>query len=313
MTNEPLRIATRSSRLALWQANHVAAALRALPAAPQVELVEVSTTGDQDRSQPLHEFGGVGVFTREVQRAVLDRRADIAVHSLKDLPTETVDGLTLAAVPERASQYDALVLPADSTQEFSNDLSDALLELPYELRIGTGSLRRQAQLLHVRNDFQIENIRGNVETRLQKLDEGEFDALILAEAGLNRLDLGHRISRRMTPPVLFPAVGQGALGIECRADDDRCRDLLAAIEHSPSRCCVDAERSLLADLQAGCHAPVGVLAEISGDALTLETVVLSPDGATRLQAKTTGASNSAVELGREVAGKLRARGANELI
>ena len=303
-----LRIATRSSPLALWQAEFVAAALRKLADAPEVELVHVSTTGDQDRSQPLSEMGGVGVFTREVQRAVLDGRADLAVHSLKDLPTETAEGMQLAAVPERASRFDALILPAGN-----EDGIQSILDLPEACRIGTGSLRRKSQLLHARGDLRIEGIRGNVETRLQKLNDGEFDAIVLAEAGLKRLDLANRVSCRLSPPVFYPAVGQGALGIECRADDESTKSLLEMIEDAETRRCVDAERSLLADLEAGCHAPVGALTKMEGDALTLDAVVLSPDGRKRLQATATQPRDQAIKLGRMVAGTLRQQGADALV
>lgn len=303
-----LRIATRSSPLALWQAEFVATSLRKLADAPNVELVHVSTTGDQDRSQPLSEMGGVGVFTREVQRAVLDGRADLAVHSLKDLPTETAEGMKLAAVPRRASRFDALILPTGDEAEIQS-----ILDLSEACRVGTGSLRRKSQLLHARGDLRVEGIRGNVETRLQKLDAGDFDAVILAEAGLKRLDLENRISCRLSPPVFFPAVGQGALGIECRSDDDSTAQMLAMIEDAETRSCVNAERSLLADLEAGCHAPVGALTRIEGDALTLDAVVLSPDGRKRLQATATQTSGQAIELGRTVAGALRQQGADALV
>lgn len=301
-----LRIATRSSRLALWQANFIADALRNLSESPEVELVEVTTTGDQDRTQPLHEMGGVGVFTREVQRAVLDGRADLAVHSLKDLPTETVAGLTLAAVPARASQFDALVLPTSTG-------SMSLADLPAQSRIGTGSLRRKAQLLHARGDLEILPIRGNVETRLSKLDAGEFDAVILAEAGLQRLDLGERISHRLAPPDVYPAVGQGALGIECRADDDATCALLSAIDDIATRSCVTAERALLADLEAGCHAPVGAMTTVEDGQITLDAVVLSTDGRQRLQANSTASVEDPSALGIRVAEALRQQGADELL
>ena len=204
MSGSPLRIATRASNLALWQANFVADLLRSQDPGQKVELVHVTTTGDRVRDVSLTRLGGVGVFTREIQQAVLENRADIAVHSLKDLPTEPVDGLSLAAVPERASAWDALVLPAGSPLS-----PTAIRGLPKGARIGTGSLRRRAQLLFLRPDLEFLDLRGNVETRLRKLDDGACDALILAEAGLDRLGLSARISARLAPPELFPAVGQG--------------------------------------------------------------------------------------------------------
>lgn len=325
MTQRPLRIATRSSRLAMWQANHVAELLKAADPQQHVELIEVSTSGDRDRVQPLHELGGVGVFTREVQRAVLDDRADLAVHSLKDLPTEPVKGLTLAAVPPRASCFDALVLPwvlpgddrppsVDTGNPLASDnAEDWLRSLPDNARVGTGSLRRKAQLLHVRSRLQIDGVRGNVETRLKKLDDGQFNALVLAEAGLQRLGMAHRISARLKPPLLLPAVGQGALGIECRADDSCTQQLLQAIDDAEARFGVTAERALLAELRAGCHAPVGVLSGRREDRWTLEAVVLSPDGTERLQAAVKSGANDAPVLGRRVAEQLQQQGAARLI
>ena len=301
-----VRIATRSSRLALWQANHVADLLRALPGGPQVGLVPVSTSGDQDRSQPLSEMGGVGVFTREVQRAVLDGRGDIAVHSLKDLPTETAPGLVLAGFPVRGPRNDVLVV-GDGEQTRNLDA------LPSGARIGTGSLRRQAQLLHLRADLEMCEIRGNVETRIEKLDAGDFDGIVLAEAGLMRLGLGARIGFALGPPTMLPAVGQAAIGIECRADDETVIELLAAISDPETQVQVQAERGLLSELRAGCHAPVGAWADVEGDALRLEGVVLSADGQTRLTAELLGATADAEGVGRRLAAKLRDQGARALI
>lgn len=302
-----IRIATRASNLALWQANHVADLQRAAVPHITVEIVHVTTTGDTDQIEPLRSFGGMGVFTREVQKAVLDGRADIAVHSLKDLPTETAVGLSLAAVPERADTADALVLPKAS------NLAADMKALPPHARLGTGSLRRQAQLLYLRPDFQLLEVRGNVETRLRKLDEGQYDALILAAAGLTRLGLADRISATLGPPAMFPAVGQGALGIECRADDELTCQSLAILDHAPTRARVTAERALLAHLRAGCHAPVGVHTELNdaGDTLTLEAVVLSPDGKQRLHAKAS--ATAPADLGIHVADLLLRQGAAALI
>lgn len=311
MTPTPLRIATRASQLALWQANYVAGRLRDVSGPRDVVLVEVSTTGDRDRTQPLAAMGNTGVFTREVQRAVLDGRADVAVHSLKDLPTEPTAGLALAAVPERASPFDALVLPKGAAPD--DRPADPLAELPEAARVGTGSPRRSAQLLHWRPDLQVGAIRGNVETRVRKLDEGEFDAVILAEAGLQRLELGERISHRLAPPLLFPAVGQGALGIECRADDAETLRLLEAIDDSPTHAAVTAERMLMSTLGAGCHAPVGVETTVENERLTLSAVVLSLDGRVRLFAEQSGSLAEPSELGRRVAEDLMQQDAEELV
>lgn len=310
MTKPLLRIATRASRLALWQANHVAELLH--PCC-DVLVVNVSTVGDRDQSQSLSEMGGVGVFTREVQKAVLDDRADLAVHSLKDLPTEIVPGLTLAAVPKRGPVADALVLPANVDTSETDQPGDPLARLAENAHIGTDSLRRRAQLLHQRADLQMQSIRGNVETRLKKLDEGAYDALILATAGLNRLDLAERISYELNPPVMFPAVGQGALGLECRADDTGTIALLETISDAHTLAAVKAERTLLAELRAGCHAPLGVVTGIDGEEVTLTAVVLSTDGQQRIEASSTANIVDAAQLGNTVAQQLIEQGAEVLI
>jgi hydroxymethylbilane synthase len=303
---QTLRIATRGSALALWQARHVAALIERAHPGCRVELVEVSTTGDRVLSQPLRDFGGLGVFTREVQAAVLDDRADLAVHSLKDLPTELVPGLQLAAIPARGVTDDALVLPSGSTvTEFA--------ALPHAARVGTGSPRRQAQLLHTRPDLQTLEVRGNVQTRLSKLDAGEYDALVLAAAGLIRLGLEHRITQRLTPPLMYPAVSQGAIGIECRADDSATASVLQAIVDLPTWHAATAERALLSALRAGCHAPVGVSTSCVGDQLRLEAVVLSLDGVHRWRTHTAGPLKTAVNIGEAAATQLIAQGASQVL
>ena len=295
----------------MWQANHVRDLLRAAVPDCEVELIDVSTVGDRDRFSALASMGGQGVFTREVQHVVLEDRADLAVHSLKDLPTEAAEGLALAGVPERAPVHDALILPAGDASA-DGDGAALLATLPAGSRIGTGSLRRQAQILHARQDVELLDIRGNVETRLRKLDEGEYDAIVLAEAGLRRLGLGDRISGLLTPPLMLHAVGQGALGLECRADDSSLIDVLTAISASSVMVAVTAERALLRELRAGCHAPVGVRssADKSGT-LHLEGVVLTPDGTRRIVADASGTDAEAIGL--EVASQLKADGAGEIL
>jgi hydroxymethylbilane synthase len=273
-----------------------------------VQLVHVTTTGDQVTAAPLSRLGGVGVFTREIQQAVLDKRADVAVHSLKDLPTLPVAGIRLAGVPPRAAPWDALVLPQGSPAR-----GVELRELPRRARVGSGSLRRRAQILHVRPDLEFLDVRGNVDTRLRKLDEGSYDALILAEAGLERLGLADRISVRLTPPDVFPAVGQGALGLECRDDDRRTAGLLERISDSATFAAVNAERQVLSRLGAGCHAPVGVAVVIDADAMSLEAVVLGRDGRQRLYSKQAGTVSEPFALGEIVADDLLRRGAAPLI
>ena len=305
-----LRIATRSSPLALWQANDVAARLR--QAGFDSELVHVSTIGDRDRAESLVSFGGMGVFTKEVQRVVLDGRADLAVHSLKDLPTEPVPGLTLAAVPPRAGRFDLLVLPLGTVVADAGDAPLAVL--PDHALVGTGSPRRRSQLLRWRPDLRVQDIRGNVETRLHKLDEGAYDAIVLAEAGLRRLDLLEgRNTRPLAPPWLFPAVGQGALGIECRSEDAATRGALAALDDPTARAETTAERAALAALRAGCHAPVGALAVVQQSRVTIEVVVLTPDGRDCFTGRGTAPLAAAEQAGEQAAAELIRSGAAGLL
>lgn len=294
-----LRLGTRASALARWQAEWVAAQLQQRGVA--VELVPIVTQGDV-KTGPLGQIGGQGLFTKELQRALLDERIDLAVHSLKDLPTEPVEGLTIAVVPERESTSDVLVSSKATTIE----------KLPQAARVGTGSLRRKAQLLHLRVDLVVEDIRGNVETRLRKLDEGQYDAIILAEAGLKRLGFAERIAGIIPTPQMLPAIGQGALGIETRASDERVKALLDPLNHGPSHQAVLAERTLLSRLRAGCLAPVGAWGRFEQERLMLDAVVLSHDGASRLAASDS-ATGDAVALGARVAEQLLAQGAAELI
>jgi hydroxymethylbilane synthase len=295
-----LRLGTRASALARWQAEWVAARLTELGL--EVELIPITTQGDV-KSQPLGQIGGQGLFTKELQRALLERQIDLAVHSLKDMPTAPVEGLVLAAVPERESTADVLV----------SNIAQRIEDLPPAARVGTGSLRRGAQLLHLRPDLKVEDIRGNVETRLRKLDEGQFQAIILAEAGLRRLGLAERIVHVIPPSAMLPAVGQGALGIETRAGDGTTRGVVASLDHRATHQAVIAERSLLLALRGGCLAPVGAYGRVTGGHLLLDAVVLSGDGARRVTASGKGAPEQAELLGREVAQALIDQGATELI
>ncbi len=301
-----IRIATRSSKLALWQAEHIQQLITDASPESSIEIVHITTTGDSNQTDALRQFGGTGVFTREVQTSVLKGDTDIAVHSLKDLQTEPTDGLTLAGVPERAPTADALLLP-DGQQ------IDGLDELPENATIGTGSPRRQAQLLHIRPDLKMEEIRGNVDTRIRKLDEGQFDAIILAEAGLTRLGLADRISLRLQPPEVLAAVGQGAIGIECRSDDTETMQVLKKITDPGVLCRVSAERALLSSLRAGCHAPLGAESIIEGDHLSLTGVLLSADGSRRLESTVTGSVDEPESIGRAVASSLLDQGGGELL
>ena len=249
-------------------------------------------------------MGGQGVFTKEIQRALLDNAADLAVHSLKDLPTEEVPGLCLAAVPERADPGDAMVCRKWSSLD----------ELPQGAVVGSGSLRRQSQILRVRPDLKLKDIRGNVETRLKKLDGGDFDALILAEAGLRRLGLEEHITQVLPVSVMLPAVGQAALGLETRADDRATRDVVEKLVHPASFAAVTAERSMLAELLGGCLAPIGAWGRTDDDGrLTLTGRVLSPDGSACLESTIANGLGAAEQLGRDVARSLVEQGARKLI
>lgn len=302
-----IRIATRSSRLALWQAEYVARRIQEATG-HATELVEVSTEGDRNRRDSLAQFGGMGVFTREVQNAVLQNEAEIAVHSLKDLPTVTADGLTLGAFPVRAARFDLLVFPAGDGEERLS-----LESLAIAARVGTGSPRRRAQLLKSRPDLDVRDIRGNLDTRMRKLDEGEYDAIVLAEAGVARLGLDGRPFVRLGPPEFYPAVGQGILGIECRTDDEVTRAALAAIDDPAVRAEALAERAALRTLRAGCHAPVGVSSQRDADSLRLTVVVFALDGSRQIEATDSDILSASEALGERVANQVIRGGGAELL
>jgi hydroxymethylbilane synthase len=295
-----LRLGTRASPLARWQAEWVAGQLT--QRGITVELVPITTQGDV-KTGPLGQIGGQGLFTKEIQRALLAEQIDVAVHSCKDLPTEDVPGLAIAAVPLRESTSDVLV----------SARADSIEALPPQARVGTGSLRRKAQLLAMRPDLIVEDIRGNVETRLEKLDRGEFDCLVLAEAGLKRLGLLRTNAHVIPREVMLPAVGQGALAIEARGSDAATRSLLAPLDHAETHQAILAERSLLAALRAGCLAPVGAYGRVQEGQLWLDAVVLSPDGRERLVASNSAEPGEAVNLGKLVARELLSQGAADLI
>jgi hydroxymethylbilane synthase len=299
----PLHIGTRGSRLALWQANHVAALLRPLAAPRPVELVEIQTAGDRIQDVALSQIGGVGVFTKEIQRALLADQVDVAVHSLKDLPTLPVEGLTLAAIPPRGPSGDVFISPKHPNFE----------ELPTNAVVATSSLRRRAQCLHRRPDLRLVDMRGNVETRLRKLAEQKLDGLILAQAGLERLGLATAITQVLDPAWFLPAVGQGALGLECRAEDRVTLDLLRQVNDLPTQQAVLAERAMLWALGGGCLVPIGAAAAVAGETLGLRGVVLSPDGVWRVAGAVSGPAAAAEELGRYLADDLLARGAQKLL
>jgi hydroxymethylbilane synthase len=304
-----VRIGTRGSPLARWQADWVAGRLRALHPGLVVALVEIKTQGDRDRNTPLAAIGGQGLFTKEIQRALLVGDVEIAVHSLKDLPTDGPEALTLGAVPPREDMADALIAPIHRTLD----------ALPAGARVGTGSLRRRAQLLFLRPDLNVVAIRGNVQTRLNQATGGTLDAVILAEAGLRRLGLELQITERLGPPRFLPAVGQGALGIECRADDAATRALLAPLDDPDTRRAVLAERRTLAELEGGCMIPMAAWGHATADTdadvggLTLDAAVFDPDGRERVFASLTGPPDAPDDLGFRVALALRQQGADRLL
>jgi hydroxymethylbilane synthase len=305
-----IRIGTRGSKLARWQSDWVAERLQARGA--QVEIIEISTRGDVQQHDTVASLETTGVFTKEIQSALLAGEVDLAVHSLKDLPTQPVEGLTLAAVPLRENLADALVTSAAAL----------LTDLPPSAKIGTGSLRRRAQLLNVRPDFQVLPIRGNVDTRLKKLDDGEYDAIVLAAAGLIRLGVAERITEYLEPPRMLPAPGQGALAIECRADDAGSLAAAAGLDDAAARLATTAERTVLSALHGGCSAPIGAWGRFVNRQLHLDALVASVDGRRVLCAADSvdlatlsgvAAIAAAEELGRRVATELERQGAASLI
>lgn len=298
-----VRIGTRGSRLARWQAEWVAERLGTLHPGLHVVLVEIKTQGDRDRNSPLAAIGGTGLFTKEIQRALVDSTVEIAVHSLKDLPTQGPTALTLGAVPVREQVADALIAPVHRSLD----------ALPAGATVGTGSLRRRAQLLHARPDLNVVAIRGNVETRLNQALGGTLDAIVLADAGLRRLGLDGHVTTRLGPPRFLPAVGQGALGIECRADDAATLALLAPLDDPATHRAVVAERRTLAELEGGCMIPLAAWARDVEGGLALDAAVFDPDGRERLCAALVGARDDPDELGRLVAQALRTQGAERLL
>ena len=298
-----LRIATRKSQLALWQAEHVAGLLRAAHPGLDVVLVPMSTKGDRIQDRSLAAIGGKGLFIKELESALQAQDADIAVHSMKDVPADVPDGLLIAAVLPRADPRDALLTPH----------AMRLDDLPQAARVGTSSLRRQAQLLAARPDLRIEGLRGNVDTRLRRLDNGELDAIILACAGLIRLGWESRIAARLEPGVCLPAVSQGIIGIECRCADAGTRTLLQALDHPPTEIVMRAERAFAGRLGGSCQSPIAAHASLQGDVLTLDGLVAEPDGSRLLRDSITGPAAHARGLGEQLADRVLSAGAGDLL
>ncbi|HVL00861.1 MAG TPA: hydroxymethylbilane synthase [Dongiaceae bacterium] len=303
MSGNLLRIATRQSPLALWQAEFVKAQLIQYHPGLQVELVTMKTKGDVILDTPLAKVGGKGLFVKELEVAMLEHRADIAVHSMKDVPVDFPEGLGLAVICEREDPRDAFV-----SNHYAN-----FDELPQGARVGTCSLRRQSQIRSRRPDLQILDLRGNVNSRLQKLDDGQFDAIILACAGLKRLGFESRIRAALPPELSLPAVGQGAVGIECRLDDTRTLQLLEPLRHADTTTRVLAERAMNNRLEGGCQVPIAGYAELQGDQIWLRGLVGEPDGSQLVQHEIRGAVADAEALGRQLAERLLADGAAEIL
>jgi hydroxymethylbilane synthase len=298
-----IRIATRKSALALWQAEHVASLLQTLDAVEAVELVPLSTRGDEILDRSLQKIGGKGLFIKELEVAMQSGAADIAVHSMKDVPADMPEGFAIAAVLERANHADALLSPN----------GEQLSELKQGALIGSSSLRRQAQLKMLRPDLVIQPLRGNVNTRLAKLDKGDYDAIVLAAAGLERLELADRISQQFQPEEMLPAATQGVIGIECLADNDEVIRVLQSLDHSATASTTAAERAITATLQASCQSPVASYATISGDTMEVTALVALADGSEVLRDSLSGPVTSAASLGQELAERLLANGARELL
>jgi hydroxymethylbilane synthase len=303
MTPQILRIATRKSPLALWQTHHVAQALQQIQPQLEIELVEITTKGDKILDVPLAKIGGKGLFVKELEHCLFDKRADIAVHSVKDLPVEFPEGLILPVILTRANPYDAFV-----SNEYAN-----LAALPEGAIVGTASLRRQSQLLNHRPDLKIRSLRGNVGTRLSKLDQGEFDAIILAAVGLQRLNMDDRIRQIFTENIMLPAIGQGAIGIECREGDSNTMELIKVLNDPLTASRVMAERALNRRLDGGCQVPIGGFAQIEADRLTLQGFVGSLDGKQVLRESIEGSIESAESLGDTLGKNLLAQGADKLL
>ena len=296
-----LTFATRPSALARWQTQHIIQELQAHWHDLSCEEVVITTKGDRVLDKPLPEIGGKGLFTHELEQALISKDVDTAVHSLKDLPTEDIPGLVVGVIPRRADVHDVLICPAGYTLD----------ELPYGAIIGTSSIRRQAQLLTHRPDLQAKSIRGNVDTRIRKAVAGQYDAIILAAAGITRLGLDEHINQYLPIELMLPAPGQGALGIQYRSDDERTLAILTAIDHQPTHSAVTAERAFLAALGGGCSLPVGAWASLEGDLIRLQGVVAAPDGSRVLRVSDSGKDPQT--LGKTLAEIALADGADELL
>mgnify|MGYP001297870776 CR=1 FL=1 len=298
-----IRIATRKSPLAMWQAEHIRNALLSVHSNIEVVLIGLTTKGDKFIDSPLAKLGGKGLFVKELENKILDKTADIAVHSMKDVPVFLPEGLQIGAILDRDDPRDAFV----------SNKYDSLTDLPENSIIGTSSLRRQCQLLEKRPDLQIKSLRGNVNTRLSRLDEKKYDAIILAAAGLKRLNLKDRISSYLDKSEFLPAIGQGIIGIECRNDDSYIKDLLEPLHNKKTEICLTAERSMNKGLDGGCQVPIGGHANLKQEDICLKGLVGSIDGKKIIRAEKTGPKNKMAEIGNLLAKELLENGADEIL
>lgn len=298
-----LKIGTRQSLLALWQSNFIAGELRKEYPECEVTLKKIVTKGDRILDVPLAQIGGKGLFTKEIEEELLDGTVDLAVHSLKDMPTVLPEGLCLTVITSRANVGDAFV----------SNKYNSFAELPQGAVLGTSSLRRRAQLLAARPDLKIVDLRGNVDTRLRKLDEGNMDAIILAAAGLQRLGHGDRIKEIIPTSVCLPAVGQGALAIECRTDNTEVREMLSFLNDTATKQATDAERAFLGLVEGGCQVPIGVHAEVQNNEIKIEAIIASLDGSTVLRNTISGDAEKAVELGQKLGNQMLAEGGQDIL
>ena len=298
-----IRIATRKSKLALWQANHVSNLLKKLPEIEDVELLPLSTKGDQILDQNLQKIGGKGLFIKELEYAILQNKADIAVHSMKDLPVLLQEEFFIAAVLKRESPFDCLLSKKNLK----------LAELESGSLVGSSSLRRQSQILKLRPDLRVKNLRGNVNTRIDKLESGDYDAIILAEAGLDRLELSSNISQTFSTAEMVPAAAQGVIGIECLRQKEEIIDIVSRLNDFETEVTTNCERSVNSALFADCHSPIGSYATYANGKCRLESIVISPDGSIEAKDSVTGSANNAEELGLELADRLKKIGAIEIL
>ena len=303
MKAQKIVIGSRGSQLALWQANWVKSELERLHSNADIDIRIIATSGDKIQDVPLSKIGGKGLFVKEIEEALLANEIDLAVHSMKDVPMELPTELGISVITKRENPLDALI----------SKNGEKLADLPQGATIGTSSLRRSSQLLKYRDDFKIHPLRGNVDTRLRKVEEGKYDAILLASAGLNRLGWANRITEEISHDILLPAMGQGALGIETRLDDTKIYDFISTLNHEQTHYAVSAERSLVGRLDGGCQVPIGAYARVEKGLITLKGLVASLDGEIIYKLENVGPVDDAINIGQELGSKLLKMGANEIL